>query len=110
MAAFTKYGLTSPTTNVDWNVTVVLAGATDPINGDDPANIVNRTRTGAGAQLELSRALREAMFGDFSGAAQRRRTAGVPSADSLYADHFWNGFVSAVREAIKNHELGLDSL
>jgi phage replication-related protein YjqB (UPF0714/DUF867 family) len=110
LAAFTKYGLTSPTTHADRDVTVVLAGATDPINGDDPANIVNRTRTGAGAQLELSTALRRAMFGDFSGGAKRRTTAGVPSADSPHADHFWTGFVSAVREAIKNHELGLDSL
>ncbi|MEV6834007.1 poly-gamma-glutamate hydrolase family protein [Streptomyces sp. NPDC051133] len=110
LAAFTKYGLTSPASNPDWNVTVVFAGATDPINGDDPANIANRTRTGAGAQLELSTALRSAMFGDFSGAAKRRATAGVPSTDSPYADHFWTGFVSAVREAVKNHELGLDSL
>ncbi|WBO68852.1 poly-gamma-glutamate hydrolase family protein [Streptomyces camelliae] len=110
LAAFTKYALTSPATNADWNVTVAFAGATDPINGDDPANIVNRTRTGAGAQMELSTALRKAMFGDFSGAARRRTTAGVPSPDSPYADHFWNGFVNAVREAIKNHELGLDSL
>lgn len=110
LAAFTKYGLTSPAANADWNVTVVIAGDTDPNNGDDPANIVNRTRTGAGAQLELSTALREAMFGDFGGAPKRRATAGVPSADSPYADHFWNGFVGAVREAIKNHELGLDSL
>ncbi|MEU3839419.1 poly-gamma-glutamate hydrolase family protein [Streptomyces sp. NPDC028635] len=108
-AAFTKYGLTSNTGNADWEVTVVFAGATDPINGDDPANIVNRTRTGAGAQLEMSTALRKAMFGDFSGASKRRTTAGVPSTDSPYADRFWNGFVGAVREAIKNHELGLDS-
>ncbi|CAM5617843.1 poly-gamma-glutamate hydrolase family protein [Streptomyces aurantiogriseus] len=110
LAAFTKYGLTSPTADADRDVSVVLASATDPLNGDDPANIVNRTRTGAGAQLELSTALRKAMFGDFSGAAKRRTTAGVPSADSPLADHFWNGFVSAVREAVKNHELGLDSL
>ncbi|MDQ0791786.1 poly-gamma-glutamate hydrolase family protein [Streptomyces sp. B1I3] len=110
LAAFTKYGLTSPTADPGRDVTVVFAGATDPINGDDPANIVNRTRTGAGAQLELSTALRKAMFGDFSGAAKRRTTAGVPSTDSPYADHFWNSVVSAVREAIKNHELGIDSL
>ncbi|MBY8865442.1 poly-gamma-glutamate hydrolase family protein [Streptomyces sennicomposti] len=109
LAAFTKYGLTSPAARPEWNVTVVLAGADDPINGDDPANIVNRTRTGGGAQLELSTALRKAMFGDFSGAAGRRTTFGVPSADSPYADHFWNGFVGAVREAIRNHELGLDA-
>ena len=110
LAAFTKHGLTSPAANPDWDVTVVLAGTTDPINGDDPANIVNRTRTGAGAQLELSTALRKAMFGDFSGAPMRRTTAGVPSTAGPYADHFWNAFVNAVREAIKNHELGLASL
>ncbi|WP_225101966.1 poly-gamma-glutamate hydrolase family protein [Streptomyces sp. CoH27] len=87
------------------------ARGTDPIYGNDPANIVNRTRTrtGADAQMELSTALRKAMFGDFSSAARRRTTAGVPSPDSPYADHFWNSFVSAVREGIKNHELGLDS-
>ncbi|MFF1402231.1 poly-gamma-glutamate hydrolase family protein [Streptomyces sp. NPDC058294] len=110
LAAFTKYGLSSPAADADRNVTVVFAGATDPINGDDPANIVNRTRTGAGAQMELSTALRKAMFGDFSGAAGRRATAGVPSADSPDADHFWNAFVGAVREAVRNHELGLDAL
>ncbi|MGW4164161.1 poly-gamma-glutamate hydrolase family protein [Streptomyces sp. NPDC004788] len=108
LAAFDKYGLNTKNSNPDWNVTVVLAGATDPINGDDPTNIVNRTRTGAGAQLEISTALRSAMFGTFSGAANRRTTAGVPSTAAPYADHFWNGFVNAVREAIKNHELGLD--
>ncbi|MGW7381112.1 poly-gamma-glutamate hydrolase family protein [Streptomyces sp. NPDC054794] len=110
LAAFRRYDLTSPASKAEWNVTVVLAGADDPINGDDPANIVNRTRTGGGAQMELSTALRAAMFGDFSGAAKRRTTAGVPSTSSPDADHFWNGFVSAVREAIKNQELGLDSL
>ncbi|MGW3263196.1 poly-gamma-glutamate hydrolase family protein [Streptomyces sp. NPDC001056] len=110
LAAFTKYGLTSPAADPDRDVTVVLADASTSIDGDDPANIVNRTRTGAGAQLEISTALRKAMFGDFSGAAKRRATAGVPSTGSPCADHFWNGFVGAVREAIKNHELGLDSL
>lgn len=109
-AALTEHGLTSPAADPDHDVTVVFAGATDPIDGDDPANIANRTRTGAGAQMELSTALRKAMFGDFSGAAKRRTTAGVPSADSPYADHFRNGFVGAVREAVRNHELGLDSL
>ncbi|MEU8590412.1 poly-gamma-glutamate hydrolase family protein [Streptomyces sp. NPDC048664] len=110
LAAFTKYGLTSSTTNPDWSVAVALAGSDDPINGDDPTNIINRTRTGAGAQLELSTALRQAMFGDFSSAPKRRTTAGVTSSDNPSADHFWNGFVNAVREAIKNHELGLDAL
>ncbi|MYR19973.1 poly-gamma-glutamate hydrolase family protein [Streptomyces sp. SID6137] len=110
LAAFTKYGLTSPATDPDWNVTVVLADPSSSIDGDDPANIVNRTRTGGGAQLEISTALRKAMFGDFSGAAKRRTTAGVPSAASPDADHFWTGFVGAVREAVKNHERGLDAL
>ncbi|MFK0135841.1 poly-gamma-glutamate hydrolase family protein [Streptomyces murinus] len=110
LAAFTKYGLTSPAADPDRNVTVVLADPSSSIDGDDPANIVNRTRTGGGAQLEISTALRKAMFGDFSGAAKRRTTAGVPSAASPYADHFWTGFVGAVREAVKNHERGLDAL
>ncbi|GAA3507277.1 poly-gamma-glutamate hydrolase family protein [Streptomyces showdoensis] len=108
LASLAKYGITSPTTSINWNVNVVIAGADDPINGDDPANIVNRTRSGGGAQLEISTGLREAMFGTFSGADNRRTTAGVPSMDSPYADYFWNGFVKGVREAIKNHELGLD--
>ncbi|MFY4716979.1 poly-gamma-glutamate hydrolase family protein [Streptomyces sp. LaBMicrA B280] len=110
LAAFTKYGLTSPAAKSDWDVTVVLADPSTSIDGDDPANIVNRTRTGGGAQLEISTALRKAMFGDFSGAAKRRTTAGVPSTASPYADHFWTGFVGAVREAVKNHERGLDAL
>ncbi|MER5883213.1 poly-gamma-glutamate hydrolase family protein [Streptomyces sp. NPDC001941] len=109
-AAFAAHGLGPSATDPDRSVTVVLAGGDDPINGDDPANIVNRTRSGAGAQLEISTALRKAMFGDFSGAAKRRTTAGVPSAESPAADHFWNAFVDAVREAVRNHELGLTAL
>ncbi|MFI8961587.1 poly-gamma-glutamate hydrolase family protein [Streptomyces sp. NPDC053493] len=109
-AAFVKYGMTSPMTYLEWNVSVVYAAPGDAINGDDPANIVNRTRTGAGAQLELSTALREAMFGDFTSAPKRRSTAGVSSTENPHAEHFWKGFVTAVREAIKNHELGLDAL
>ncbi|MET9954877.1 poly-gamma-glutamate hydrolase family protein [Streptomyces sp. NPDC006339] len=107
-ASFEKCGIGPSTGNPDWNVTVVVAAPGDPINGDDPANIVNRTRTGAGAQLEISTGLRQAMFGTFSGAENRRRTAGVPSADSPSADRFWNGFVKAVRDAVRDHEAGRD--
>ncbi|MER7518388.1 poly-gamma-glutamate hydrolase family protein [Streptomyces sp. NPDC126499] len=105
LAAFTDSGFTT-----SWNVTVVIAGPDDPLNGDAVTNIVNRTRTGAGAQLELSTALRAAMFGDFSGAADRRATAGVPSTDSPHANHYWNGFVQNVRRAVTQHELGRDPL
>ncbi|MFF5973793.1 poly-gamma-glutamate hydrolase family protein [Streptomyces sp. NPDC012769] len=105
LAAFASAGLTTT-----WNVTAVIAGPDDPLNGDAVTNIVNRTRTGAGAQLEISTALREAMFGTFSGAENRRRTAGVPSAASPYADRFWNGFVKAVRDAVRDHEAGKDPL
>ncbi|GAA3399068.1 poly-gamma-glutamate hydrolase family protein [Streptomyces roseoviridis] len=104
-AAFAASGLTTT-----GNVTVVVAGADDPLNGDDPANIVNRTRTGAGAQLEISTALRAAMFGNFSGAANRRATAGVPSAGNPDAAAYWNGFVTSVRRAVMEHELGRDPL
>ncbi|MFI8825539.1 poly-gamma-glutamate hydrolase family protein [Streptomyces sp. NPDC053431] len=107
-ASFEKCGITPYTGNIGWNVIVEVAAAGDPINGDDPANIVNKTRTGAGAQLEISTAMREAMFGDFSTGSQRRSTAGVPSTDSPYADRLWNGFVKAVRDAMRNHELGQD--
>ncbi|WMX48538.1 poly-gamma-glutamate hydrolase family protein [Streptomyces roseicoloratus] len=89
-------------------VDVVVAAPGDPINGDDARNIVNRTRTGAGAQLEISTPLREAMFGDFSTGAARRSTAGVPSSDSPKADLYWNGVVKNVRRAIVNHEMGKD--
>lgn len=98
--AFDKHGLDS-----GLGVTVVVAGVDAELNGDDPTNIVNRTRTGAGAQLEISTELRRAMFGDFSGAAARRTTAGAGAAAP-----FWNGFVGAVREAMDKHERGLDSL
>ncbi|MFD5322737.1 poly-gamma-glutamate hydrolase family protein [Streptomyces sp. NPDC127092] len=101
--AFTASGFT---TNLA--VTVVIAAPGDPINGDDTRNIVNRTRTGAGAQLEISTPLRAAMFGDFSTGASRRSSAGVPSTDSPKADLYWNGFVKNVRRAIVNHEMGKD--
>ncbi|MFF8606204.1 poly-gamma-glutamate hydrolase family protein [Streptomyces sp. NPDC015346] len=106
-AAFAAHGLKTGNSNSALDVTVLIAGVNSPLNGDDPANIVNRTRTGAGAQLEISTELRRAMFGDFSSASARRTTAGVGTANQA---HFWNGFVGAVREAVDRHERGLDSL
>ncbi|MEU7556506.1 poly-gamma-glutamate hydrolase family protein [Streptomyces sp. NPDC044571] len=88
-------------------MTVTVAGTDSSLNGDDPANIVNRTRTAAGAQLEISTKLRETMFGSFGSAPDRRRTAGVGDGNQA---HFRNGFVGAVREALDRHELGLDDL
>ncbi|GGR24215.1 poly-gamma-glutamate hydrolase family protein [Streptomyces roseolus] len=106
-AAFAGHGLTTGHSDPALDVTVTVAGVDSPLNGDDPDNIVNRTRTGAGAQLELSTELRRAMFGDFSGASGRRTTAGVGSAHEA---RFWNGFIDAVREAVDRHERGLDAL
>ncbi|WP_432250748.1 poly-gamma-glutamate hydrolase family protein [Streptomyces sanyensis] len=91
-------------------VEVVIAGADSKLNGDDPANIVNRTRTGAGAQLETSTELRRAMFGTFGSGSGRRSTAGMASSTAPDAPAYWNGFVNAVREAVDRHERGLDSL
>ena len=59
------------------------------LDGGDPRNIVNRTFTGRGAQLELTTPLRTAMFGTNT-AAQRKNTT---------TPLFWN-FVAAVREAL----------
>ncbi|MFF5446328.1 poly-gamma-glutamate hydrolase family protein [Streptomyces sp. NPDC012888] len=103
-AAFKRHGLTTGHTDPALNVTVVLAGVDSPLNGDDVDNIVNRTRTGAGAQLEISTKLRHAMFEDISGAADRRATAGKGPGHQA---HFWNAFVNAVREAVDRHERGI---
>ncbi|MFE5482537.1 poly-gamma-glutamate hydrolase family protein [Streptomyces sp. NPDC056527] len=105
-SAFAAHGLTTGTGTSRLDVTVVVAGVDSPLNGDDPANIVNRTSSGAGAQLEISTELRRAMFGTFGSAADRRATAGKGTADEA---HFWNGFVDAVREAVDRHELGRDA-
>ncbi|MFE0698970.1 poly-gamma-glutamate hydrolase family protein [Streptomyces sp. NPDC058872] len=102
--AFDQHGL-----NSSLGVEVVVAGANVELNGDDPTNIVNRTRTGAGAQLETSTELRRAMFGTFGSGSGRRGTAGVASSTAPDAPAYWNGFVNAVREAIDRHERGLDA-
>ncbi|ROQ36216.1 uncharacterized protein DUF867 [Streptomyces sp. PanSC19] len=103
--AFDKYGFKPGNdTSAPLSVTVTIAAPNTRINGDDPANIVNRTRTGAGAQLEISTELRKAMFLSWDSAANRRSGAGKGDQNQA---HFWNGFVSAVREAMHVHELGL---
>ncbi|MFF0216045.1 poly-gamma-glutamate hydrolase family protein [Streptomyces vinaceus] len=96
--AFDKHGLGPRSDNDDLSVTVTVTAADSELNGDDVRNFVNRTRTGAGAQLEISTELRRTMFATFDGAENRRATAGTG---------FWNGFTNAVREAIDVHELGL---
>ncbi|MEV6632033.1 poly-gamma-glutamate hydrolase family protein [Actinoplanes sp. NPDC051470] len=67
---------------------VDAADATD-LGGTDPRNICNRTFTGAGAQLELTTPLRDAMFGTNT-AAERKNTT---------TDLFWR-FVAATRTAL----------
>ncbi|GAA2629520.1 poly-gamma-glutamate hydrolase family protein [Dactylosporangium fulvum] len=66
------------------------ATAVPALSGDDPANIVNRTRTGAGAQLELTTPLRALMFGNNTRARRRHTTEAI----------FWT-FVGAVRTALR---------
>ncbi|MFF4225869.1 poly-gamma-glutamate hydrolase family protein [Streptomyces abikoensis] len=74
------------------------------LDGDEPLNICNRTYSGAGGQLELSTDLRKAMFGDFASPATRAATYGR-STDGTAA-RYWDGFVTAVREAIVRTEKG----
>ncbi|MFI1991732.1 poly-gamma-glutamate hydrolase family protein [Actinoplanes sp. NPDC020271] len=45
------------------DVTVLDAAGVPDLNGDEPANIVNRNLRGAGVQLELTTPLRNRMFG-----------------------------------------------
>jgi phage replication-related protein YjqB (UPF0714/DUF867 family) len=59
------------------------------LDGDEPDNIVNRTLLGAGVQLELTTALRAAMFG-VNTRAQRMHTTTAA---------FWS-FVAATRAAL----------
>ncbi|MGN9778475.1 poly-gamma-glutamate hydrolase family protein [Micromonospora sp. H33] len=67
-----------------------LDGSADPgLAGVNPRNIVNRTLTGAGAQLELTTPLRRGMFGTNT-RAQREQTT-LPL--------FWT-FVNATRAAV----------
>jgi phage replication-related protein YjqB (UPF0714/DUF867 family) len=77
------------TAALDPGFEVVDGADHDSINGDDPANIANRTLLGAGAHLELTKPLRDAMFTDNTRAGRATSTTQV----------FWD-FVAACRSAI----------
>ncbi|MER7274981.1 poly-gamma-glutamate hydrolase family protein [Dactylosporangium sp. NPDC000244] len=70
-------------------ITAVDAGGVGELDGNDPANIINRTLSGAGAQLELTTPLRTAMFGTNTRAGRRNTTTTT----------FWT-FAGAVRAAL----------
>jgi phage replication-related protein YjqB (UPF0714/DUF867 family) len=69
------------------------AGQHGELDGNNPLNIVNRTKRGKGAQLELSEPLRRTMFGDFTRSGRKHTTTQV----------FWT-FVAACRDAIDRLE------
>jgi phage replication-related protein YjqB (UPF0714/DUF867 family) len=68
----------------------VVAGSQE-LNGDDPANVANKTTISAGVQLEMSNALRASFFpnGDLSRAMR----------DSGQRTAAFNAYVAAVRSA-----------
>jgi phage replication-related protein YjqB (UPF0714/DUF867 family) len=71
---------------------VALDAAGNPdLAGTDPQNIVNRTMTGAGAQLELTTPMRTAMF----------TTNTRPQRKHTTTSAFWR-FVEATRAAVGN--------
>jgi phage replication-related protein YjqB (UPF0714/DUF867 family) len=67
----------------------------DELNGDEPANIVNRTLLGMGGHLELTGPLRTAMFSRNTRAQRKDTTTGV----------FW-AFTAACRSALIRLEAG----
>jgi len=67
----------------------------DSLNGDEPANIANRTLLGMGGHLELTGPLRSAMFGVNTRPQRKDTTTQV----------FW-GFVAACRNALARLEAG----
>jgi phage replication-related protein YjqB (UPF0714/DUF867 family) len=74
--------------------TAVLPGAGDgELDGNKRCNIVNRTRLGAGIQLELSLPLRRSMFGEFTRPRRKHTTNQV----------FWT-FVAVCRDVIERLE------
>ncbi|MCM2410819.1 poly-gamma-glutamate hydrolase family protein [Streptomyces sp. RKAG290] len=76
----------------------ILDGSKVPgLDGGDKANVVNRTSTGRGVQLEMTTELRRAMFGDASSPAKRRDTYDASGA-------YFTKFCGAVRSAIHQHE------
>jgi phage replication-related protein YjqB (UPF0714/DUF867 family) len=74
-------------------LTVLDAAENAELDGDDPRNIVNRTRRGEGAQLELSTPLRDAMFTDIRRSRRKHTTTQL----------FWT-FVAVCRDAIDRLE------
>jgi len=79
--------------NVDLPVEVAAGGG--ELDGDDKLNIVNRTKRGKGAQLEISEPLRDAMFTVNTRPRRKHTTTEV----------FWT-FVAACRDAIDRFEAG----
>ena len=79
------------------SVKAVDAGSigNDELDGNDPHNIVNRTLTGTGAQLELSEPLRNTMFGENTRPRRKHTTTEV----------FWT-FVAVCRDALDRFEAG----
>jgi phage replication-related protein YjqB (UPF0714/DUF867 family) len=75
-------------------LTVLGAAENAELDGDDPRNIVNRTRRGEGAQLELSTPLRDAMFTDIRRSRRKHTTTQL----------FWT-FVAVCRDAIDRLEV-----
>jgi len=65
------------------------AGQHGELNGDATCNIVNRTLLGIGAQLELSKPLREAMFTEHTRSQRKHTTTQL----------FWT-FVTVCRDAL----------
>lgn len=74
-------------------IRAVDAASVPELNGSEPTNIANRTLLGAGAQLELTTPLRQAMFGTNT-RAERKHTTLPP---------FW-AFTTATRAAIADLE------
>lgn len=77
-------------------VRAVDAASIAALNGDEPTNIANRTLLDAGAQLELTTPLRQAMFRINTRADRKNTTLAV----------FWS-FTNAVRTAIADLEATL---
>jgi phage replication-related protein YjqB (UPF0714/DUF867 family) len=78
----------------DAGFTAILPGAGDgELDGNKRCNIVNRTRLGAGVQLELSLPLRRSMFGEFTRARRKHTTN----------EAFW-AFVAVCRDLVERLE------
>jgi phage replication-related protein YjqB (UPF0714/DUF867 family) len=71
------------------------AGPQGELNGNAPCNIVNRTLLGMGAQLELSKPLRDAMFTEHTRAGRKRTTT-----------ELFRTFVAACRDVLDRHQAG----